>query len=228
MSRETFLARVRAAAESGRQYRVHLRPFPADAGYLGAGDDLVDRFATEASAVLGNVHIVDDLSAARIKLAELLRSSAARTALTWEHPLLDRLGLADLLATSGVERLSHATLVPLEPAEQRRRMLAADIGITSVTWAVAETGSAVLASAPGSERLASLLPPFYVTIIERQQLLPDLFDLFNKYDAANGGTLPSNLVFITGPSKTGDIELRLTVGVHGPGKWHVILLRENA
>ena len=107
-------------------------------------------------------------------------------------------------------------------------MLAADIGITSVTWAVAETGSAVLASAPGAERLASLLPPFYVTVIEQRQLLPDLFDLFDKYDPANSGLLPSNLIFITGPSKTGDIELRLTVGVHGPGVWHVILLRQTS
>ena len=55
--------------------------------------------------------------------------------------------------------------------------------------------------------------------------MPDLFDVFDQLGAAGPENLPSNVAFITGPSKTGDIELRLTTGVHGPGTWHVILLR---
>jgi L-lactate dehydrogenase complex protein LldG len=139
--------------------------------------------------------------------------------------VLDRLGLPELLSSRGIERWTHARLVPLPHDEQRSRMFAADIGISGVTWAVAETGSIAMASGPGTERLASLLPPVHVAIVERHQLLPDLFDLFQKYDAKGGGTMPSNLTMITGPSKTGDIELRLTTGVHGPGVWHVIVVR---
>jgi len=103
-------------------------------------------------------------------------------------------------------------------------MLSADIGITSVSLAVAETGSLVMMSQPGQERTASLLPPVHVAIVERAQIVPDLFDVFAQLEKRDTD-LPSNLAFITGPSKTGDIELTLTTGVHGPGKWHVIVVR---
>jgi L-lactate dehydrogenase complex protein LldG len=235
MERDAFLARVRQAAEAGRAYRVHpAQGIPPDAGYYGAGDDPVERFAQEVRAVGGLPQVVGDAAAARDALSQILESSKARRALCWQHPLLERLQLHDLLESQGVERLDFTVLSPLAPEERLARMLAAEIGISSVSWAVAETGSAVLASAPGQERAASLLPPVYVTVVEAGQILPDLFDLFARLEAGTVDSvgahdpvrrLPSNLVLITGPSKTGDIELRLTTGVHGPGVWHVIVIR---
>jgi L-lactate dehydrogenase complex protein LldG len=103
-------------------------------------------------------------------------------------------------------------------------MFAAEIGITSCTHAVAETGTLAMCSGPGSERLASLLPPVHIAVVHREQILPDLFDLFARLEADGLQNLSSNVSLITGPSKTGDLELRLTTGVHGPGKWHVILI----
>jgi L-lactate dehydrogenase complex protein LldG len=223
-SRESSLARVRTAAAAGRQYRVHPRPFPPDAGYQGAGDDLVGRFVEEVRAVGGLPQVAADRAAARAAVAAILRDCGARQALCWQHPALDRLGLAELLAEQGVERVDFAALAPLDQAEQRQQMLACGIGITGVHWAVAETGTVVVASGAGTERLASLAPPVYITLVERGQILPDLFDLFARIDPAAGAELPSNLALITGPSKTGDIELRLTTGVHGPGMWHVVVV----
>ena len=225
MSRETFLAKVRSAAEAGRAYRVHHREIPPNAGYLGGGDDLVGRFASEVIACGGFAEVFDDLSGLRSRLDALVAEIAPRSALCWRHPLLERLDLRALLSQHGVEMLTHDELAPLDREEQRRRMFAAELGISSVTWAIAETGSAAVASGPGTERLASLLPPVYVTVVESAQILPDLFDLFAKFDAASGGELPTNLALITGPSKTGDIELKLTTGVHGPGRWHVLVSR---
>ena len=75
--------------------------------------------------------------------------------------------------------------------------------------------------------MASLLPPLHVAIVAAEQVLPDLFDLFDKLREAGHDALPSNLTLITGPSKTGDIELTLTTGVHGPGEWHVVVVRET-
>ena len=77
---------------------------------------------------------------------------------------------------------------------------------------------------PGDERVASLLPPVHVAIVERQQIVADLIDAFSALTRGKE-ELPSNVVLITGPSKTGDIELQLTTGVHGPGTWHVIVVR---
>jgi L-lactate dehydrogenase complex protein LldG len=225
MNREAFLARVRDAAHQGRAYRVHVRDdLPPEVGYVGAGDDKLDRLAAEIISVGGNAHRVPDLQAARAKLAELLTIHAARSALCWDHPLLDRLGLSDLLASLGVQTITHRTLSALPPDAQREQALAADIGITSVTWAIAETGSLALASGPGTERMASLLPPVHIAVVEEAQVLPDLFDLFSRLQQDGLDRLASNLVLVTGPSKTGDIELRLTTGVHGPGVWHVIIV----
>ena len=70
----------------------------------------------------------------------------------------------------------------------------------------------------------SLLPPMHIAVVERRQIVPDLFDAFQFLAAGGLDNLPSNITWITGPSKTGDIELQLTTGVHGPGKWRVIIV----
>jgi L-lactate dehydrogenase complex protein LldG len=77
--------------------------------------------------------------------------------------------------------------------------------------------------------VASLVAPVHIAVIERVQIVPDLFDAFALLErqAGKSGGLPhvaSNVVFITGPSKTGDIELTLTTGVHGPGQLHVVIV----
>ena len=65
----------------------------------------------------------------------------------------------------------------------------------------------------------------HVAIVERSQIVPDLLDAFAMLHERGLSNLPSNITLITGPSKTGDIELQLTTGVHGPGKWRVIIVR---
>jgi L-lactate dehydrogenase complex protein LldG len=73
--------------------------------------------------------------------------------------------------------------------------------------------------------VASLLPPMHIAIVERQQVVPDLIDCLAILQESSAASMPSNVTFITGPSKTGDIELQLTTGVHGPGKWRVIVIQ---
>lgn len=232
MDRETFLARVREAARQGRAYRVKTKELPPVVGYVGAGDDLPASLAAEIDAVGGQAYLVDDVAQARDRLADLLLDERPQSAFCWEHPLLQRLGLKELLETAGIECISHERLASLSHDEQRRTMLNADIGVASADYAVAETGTLAVASAPGRERAVTLLPPVLVNVVASNQIVPDLFDLFTKLGATGGEEagpieLPSNLSLITGPSKTGDIELQLTTGVHGPGKWHVIVIRES-
>lgn len=220
-NRDAFLARVHQAAEQGRPYRVHTREVPENIGYIGVEGDLVERFAMEVNAVGGEAFVVSDLEAAGRELHRLLAESGARSAICWNHDLLERLRLRQLLAAPGVAVHNYDSLVNLPIDEQRRILLACDVGITSCDCAIAETGTLMMLSRPGQERVASLLPPMHVAIVERQQIVPDLLDAFAMLGAE---TLPSNVTFITGPSKTGDIELQLTTGVHGPGKWRVIVI----
>ncbi|HQU42017.1 MAG TPA: lactate utilization protein [Pirellulales bacterium] len=225
MSRESFLARVREAARAGAKYRVATADLPDGVGYCGAGDDPAARLVEEVNAVGGRGTLVADWAAARAKLSELLGRYAPTRALCWQHPVLDRLGLGELLAENGTERLDYDALQTRAADERRSRMLAADIGISSATVAVAETGTLALASGPGCERVASLLPPVHVAVIGPEQIVPDLFDLFAIIERS-APEMASNWVLVTGPSKTGDLELRLTTGVHGPGTWHVIVVRQ--
>jgi len=219
-SRDAFLARVRLAAEQGRPYRVHTREVPENIGYIGASGDLVKRFAMEVNAVGGEAVVVSDLEAAARELHRLLAEVGARSAVCWKHDLLERLGLRQLLVGPGVSLHDYESLAKLPSDEQRRTLLACDVGITSCDCAIAETGTLMVLARPGQERVASLLPPMHVAIVERRQIVPDLVDAIELLKP----TLPSNVTFITGPSKTGDIELQLTTGVHGPGKWRVIVI----
>jgi len=172
----------------------------------------------------GEAFVVADLETAGRQLHSLLAEAGAQSAVCWKHEVLDRLGLAELLAAPGVARWDYDALAGL-PAEQRlQRLLACEVGITSCDWAIAETGTLVMCSRPGQERLASLIAPMHIAIVERQQIVPDLIDVIRMLGADK---LPSNVTLITGPSKTGDIELQLTTGVHGPGKWRVIVVNER-
>lgn len=221
MERDTFLSRVRVAARAGVAYRVHVDELPPDTGYVGAPDDLVGAMAWEVEQVGGVARRVADENEARAALRGLLREHQIRAAICWRHPLLERLGLADLLAEAGVAWDDHDSLRAMPAAQQRERILSADIGITSADIAIAETGSLMVWAGPGHERVTSLVPPIHVAVIERSQIVPDLFDAFARLTPAS---LPSNVALITGPSKTGDIELQLTTGVHGPGTWYVLLI----
>jgi L-lactate dehydrogenase complex protein LldG len=227
MSRESFLTRVRQAAQMGRAYRVQLHDVPAGTGYVGAGEDLCAAMASEVDAVGGVAHVVEGHDAARQTLQALLNQYQPTSALCWQHPVLDRLDVAELLAAAGITLHNYETLVKLDEAEQRSLALAAGVGISSADLAIAETGTLMVCARPGQERIASLLPPVHVAIIEQSQIVPDLFDAITQLAQRGLENLPSNIALITGPSKTGDIELQLTTGVHGPGKWHVILVRSQ-
>lgn len=232
MEAEAFLSRVREAARSGRAYRVTAESDSrraeesARVGYCGAGDDPVARLAAEIELVGGRAHIAGDFVQAREALERLLDQFSPRQALCWRHPVLERVGLVDVLAARGIARFDYDLLSQLEPDERRRQILAADIGISSTSVAIAETGTLAVASGPGHERLASLAPPTHVAVVAADQIVPDLFDLFDEGSLAiRPESMPSNWTLITGPSKTGDLELKLTTGVHGPGEWHVIVVR---
>ena len=109
----------------------------------------------------------------------------------------------------------------------RERIVAAGIGLTGADYAVAETGSVVIVPRKGLSRLVSLVPPVHLALVRPQDVVESLDDLFllrrlEYYQ--QGGDMGSYLNFITGPSRTGDIEQTLVVGVHGPKEAHLVLL----
>jgi len=224
MRREDFLANVRQAALAGRAYRVTTAPVPPGTGYVGAAGDLCTEFAREVYEVGGEPILVANDAAALEAYERLVDQYQMRSVVSWHHPLLERIGARAFLARRGIEWWDYSALASLPVDERRAKLLAAGGCLSSVDFAIAETGTLLVCAKPGQERLASLIAPVYVTIVERAQIVPDLFDAFAKLGELGFDDIPSNIALITGPSKTGDIELQLTTGVHGPGKWHVIVI----
>ena len=109
----------------------------------------------------------------------------------------------------------------------RQEMIDAGIGITGADYAVAETGSVIVLPRKGLSRLVSLAPPVHLALVRPQDVVDTLDDLFllRRLDYyRNDGDMGSYLNFITGPSRTADIEQTLVVGVHGPKEVYMIIL----
>ena len=116
----------------------------------------------------------------------------------------------------------------------RRRLADSSMGITGADYAIAETGSVIVLPRNGLSRLVSVVPPVHVAIVRPQDIIGTLDDLFalrrlEFYRNGERGApdMGSYLNFITGPSRTADIEQTIVVGVHGPGEVHMVLLDEG-
>jgi len=141
------------------------------------------------------------------------------------------------LAHSGEPLAEHLRASGLSVGDSRDRetLFGADVSITGVAAAIAETGSIVWHAASDAARGATLIAPVHVAVVGLEQVVPDLHDYFEQLGAgafaaprasgAPGGALPAHLNIITGPSKTADIEGVLVTGVHGPGRVHIVLVR---
>jgi L-lactate dehydrogenase complex protein LldG len=125
------------------------------------------------------------------------------------------------LQAVGWKRLDHAVSRENRLVEQQR-MSEVTLGITGADGAIARSGSIALRSGPGRPRMASLIPGTHIAFLSVDRVFPTLLDLSLQSLATASA---SNLVLITGPSRTGDIEQQLNLGVHGPKQLHVILIR---
>jgi L-lactate dehydrogenase complex protein LldG len=130
---------------------------------------------------------------------------AGRSAVATNHPLLETLGITSLPnVRSGLT--SH---------EEIRDVCAeSEIGITGVDYALADPPALVMLSSPRNDRLTSLLPSSHIAVVEADQILTGLDVLFTI--VPDPAEVSSSMVLIGGPSRTGDIEMLLTLGVHGP------------
>lgn len=100
-----------------------------------------------------------------------------------------------------------------------------EVGITSAQAGIAETGTLVLDSSVERNRLVSLVPPVHVAILDASRIYPTLADALSFLQS--GKEVSPAVTFITGPSRTADIELTLAIGVHGPQELYVIINQSN-
>jgi L-lactate dehydrogenase complex protein LldG len=98
--------------------------------------------------------------------------------------------------------------------------------LTVADWGIAATGSLVLNSISEDLRLATMLAETHVAVLPLSRLQPDSLALEDELQRLMASP-PSYLAFITGASRTADIERVLTIGVHGPGELHILLLKDQ-
>lgn len=202
-AREEILAHVRAALDrSGRPAPTVNVADRLAARTAGEPDKELEALLNEISALGGLTRRLTGANALEPALAALVQAEQVRTAVLWPTPELDALGLARMLRGRGVAVIS--------PHTDSRTMATCDLGITGVDAALPETGTLLLRSGPERPRAVSLLPRVHLALVRPTALRADL--RLALADVKGDGYA----VCITGPSRTADIELTVTIGVHGP------------
>ncbi|MGE5361845.1 MAG: LutB/LldF family L-lactate oxidation iron-sulfur protein [Bacteroidales bacterium] len=194
-------------------------PAPAAAPHPVASDPalsdragLVQRFCSALDGVAANWVVVSGISEARDAVRGLLESYQPR-----------RIALSDAAVVHRVlEAIGSDAEMLVSPRESA--LFACEVGITSAQWGIVETGTLVLAGDAERHRLASLVPPVHIALLEAERLRATLGDVLQELAGREPDQLVRCVTFITGPSRTSDIELTLAIGVHGPGQLHVVLI----
>ena len=210
MSRDNILHRVRTAL--GRSAGQAVTPPPPV--YIRVPEvDMETRVAgmmARVESLAGTTQRVNTPARARDFVAAAIEG---KTAVASNAPYLQECGITSLPGVrSGIRDVEELTQV----------CAAADIGITSADYALADTGTLVMLASPREARLVSLLPPMHIAVVPQDRILTGLDELFSVLPRPADQT--SSMVLITGPSRTADIEQILVRGVHGPGQICVVIV----
>jgi L-lactate dehydrogenase complex protein LldG len=198
-------------------------------------EELLPKFEAELTKVAGIAHRAANRQGLEEILQTILSHANATSVVLSRNPLLAELNLEPLLRVWGqgvsVWPTAGAGDAPGAGDASLRAFVeasfAATVGITGVEFALAETGSLVVTSWTEGAQLASLAPPVHIALYQRSQLVASLDEVLERLPVARAPeqAVPGrSVVFITGTSRTADIEQILIRGVHGPGEVHAILV----
>ena len=193
----------------------------------------LDAFRREFESVGGVFYKVASVAMIPPVVARIAHEREVRELVAWHSSALGA-DLTQALGARGLDVHEMPTAEPVGVAERERlRAIAAraDLGLTGVDLAIAETGTLVLVSGAGRPRSTSLLPPCHIAVFDRTALVESLRQVGVFLEAWHSDGAPpargAVINFITGPSRTADIELTLTRGVHGPKEVHAIFVEQG-
>jgi len=211
-AREEILEKVRRSL--GRSAGSPVPPFPATGrvGPRAAGETEaeIEMLLTEIGKLNGVTRRLGNRQDLQAALADLVTTEQVKKATLWATADLQVWDVAGSLMALGVELVS--------PQAGMRAVAECDLGVTGVDAALPETGTLLLRSSPEKPRMVSLLPRVHLAILRAGALRADLHQAFAEVRG------DGYAVLITGPSRTADIELTLTLGVHGPKALYAWLL----
>jgi len=150
----------------------------------------------------------------------------------WRHPLIDEMNIGEIFRERNIAVIfsNQSDAGKTERARLIKESAGSLMGITSADYCIAETGTLVLKTAPGNERIVSLLPSIHVAVIKLEQIIADfkeLYTLLDKDIKDSPEGIENGMTFITGPSKTADIEATMVHGAHGPRELYIYVIIGN-
>ena len=201
---------------------------------------LLERFVEMAQPINLNVIILEDTKSVAAAIADLVKNidpewGDRKSLVTWKHPLIESLNLGEVLAPQKVP-VYITELGDFEAgdksaekarAEMRKQIIDAYIGITSADFCMADTASLVMRTRPGQARSVSLVPSIHVAVIHIDQIILDLKELYAllQWDSKiQSEGLTNCMTYISGPSKTADVEATMVHGAHGPREVYVYVI----
>lgn len=220
-SREETLTRIRQSLQTGVLPAAvnrleYVTPFP-EVDHV----TLLTSFVREAQAAGSEIYQPATHEDVLEVLTDLVKQ-AGQQAITWADEDLPIIDIREVLFRASVTR--HVPDLAHDPLMRRQQWHNLDnvrVGITGALGGLADTGSIIVASGRHRSRAASLLPETHIALLPSDRLYLTMQAFFAASSAQELTENASNLVFITGPSRTADIELTVTLGVHGPQHLHV-------
>ena len=194
-------------------------PLAATVPFVSDERSLVETFKQQLESVGGHCIVVSDESELTTALKHVVGEIEANGLET------RRVALSDSPLLGVISRDFEAQGHEIAMTPSASDLFQFDVGITSAQAAIAETGTLVLEQARERNRLVSLLPPVHIAIVNAGDICATMSEAITR--ARKESDTSSAITFITGPSRTADIELTLTIGVHGPKELYVIVYRTN-
>lgn len=192
-------------------------------------DELLEVLIKQCENIHTTIHVIDtaDLSAA---LQDVVKEYGGGPIISWKDSRFSEWGLDSLFTQVWPSQEIDVHEWNYERGKENiEKAERANVGITISDITLAESGTVVLFSNEDRGRTVSFLPTTYIALIPKSTIVPRMTQAAQKMREfeKQGGTVPSCVNFITGPSNSADIELNLVVGVHGPVKATYIVLNDR-
>lgn len=178
-------------------------------------NELYEKFKAKFEGVNGECYRVEKADDLGDLMSDILAQKEVKTISIFESPLSQAANLTEKLAKAGFE--VHTDNLLATTAHD-------DAGITEVKWGIAELGTLVQIAPEVDNRLCSTLVPIHLALLKTSSILPELDDMLGTIHSLP--QIPGFVGFMSGPSRSSDIERTLEIGVHGPEQVIVILVDE--
>jgi L-lactate dehydrogenase complex protein LldG len=201
---------------------------------------LLEELIEAAKPINLNIIQLKDPSAVSTAIAELVKEKEPewgnqKRVVAWNHPLIEKLSLPEALAEQRVpvyftelnEAEAQETSAGKKREQLRQQIIDSYIGVTSADFCMADTATLVMRTRPGQARSVSLIPSIHIAVITLDKIIANLKELYTllKWDSEEKKEgLTNCMTFISGPSKTADVEATMVHGAHGPREVYIFVI----